>query len=87
MKDFLKAVLSWAAGYYRERLSEKVKQGLPRKKAQAARQGEAYLYGRRALAFRLCERVPAPTVSRPLAELVDWRFRYRETKARYSYTR
>ncbi|UOQ66795.1 recombinase family protein [Hymenobacter volaticus] len=53
MKDFMKAVLSWAAGYYSERLSENVKNGLARKKSQAAAKGEEYVHGRRALAPEL----------------------------------
>jgi DNA invertase Pin-like site-specific DNA recombinase len=57
MKDFMKAVLSWAAGYYSERLSENVKQGLHRKKAQAALKGQEYVHGRRALAPALVEQV------------------------------
>ncbi|TGE26892.1 recombinase family protein [Hymenobacter metallicola] len=57
MKDFMKAVLSWAAGYYSERLSENVKQGLARKKLKAAEKGEAYVHGRRALAPELVARI------------------------------
>ena len=59
MKDFMKAVLSWAAGYYSERLSENVKQGLNRKKAQAALKGEEYVHGRRALAPAVVEEIRA----------------------------
>jgi len=59
MKNFMKAVLSWAAGYYSERLSENVKQGLHRKKAQAAAKGEAYVHGRRALAPAVVEEIRA----------------------------
>ena len=59
MKDFMKAVLSWAAGYYSERLSENVKQGLHRKKTQAALKGEDYVHGRRALAPAVVEEIRA----------------------------
>lgn len=59
MKDFMKAVLSWAAGYYSERLSENVKQGLNRKKTQAALKGEEYVHGRRALAPAVVEEIRA----------------------------
>ncbi|WP_071837748.1 recombinase family protein [Hymenobacter norwichensis] len=59
MKDFMKAVLSWAAGYYSERLSENVKQGLHRKKAQAALKGEEHVHGPRALAPAVVEEIRA----------------------------
>ncbi|WBA43984.1 IS1182 family transposase [Hymenobacter canadensis] len=36
--------------------------------------------------FRLSERVPTHNLYRRLAELVDWRFLYEETKALYSHT-
>ena len=36
--------------------------------------------------FRLSERVPAHNLYRRLADLVDWRFLYEETKALYSHT-
>ena len=55
----MKAVLSWAAGYYSERLSENVKQGLNRKKSQAAAHGEEYVHGRRALAPTVMQEIRA----------------------------
>ena len=57
MKDFMKAVLSWAAGYYSERLSENVKSGLARKRQRAEAKGETYVHGRRALAPELVDRI------------------------------
>ena len=59
MKDFMKAVLSWAAGYYSERLSENVKQGLNWKRAQAVARGEEYVHGRRALAPAVVQEIRA----------------------------
>ncbi|AHJ97710.1 recombinase family protein [Hymenobacter swuensis] len=49
MKDLMKAMISWAAGYYSQRLSENVSAGLARKKQKAAEKGEVYVHGRRGL--------------------------------------
>ena len=49
MKDLMKAMISWAAGYYSQRLSENVSAGLARKKQKAEEKGEVYVHGRRSL--------------------------------------
>ncbi|MCR5890290.1 hypothetical protein LRS06_21425 [Hymenobacter sp. J193] len=57
MKDLMKAMIAWAAGYYSQRLSENVSSGLARKRQKAAEQGEVYVHGRRALARELVARI------------------------------
>jgi transposase len=49
-------------------------------------QGQKQFIDKEVTRFRLSERVPAHNFYRRLAELVDWRFLYEETKALYSYT-
>jgi len=63
MKDFIKAMFSWTASYYSKRLSENVKHGLHRKKAQAVLKGEEYVHGRRALASAVVEKIRALQVN------------------------
>lgn len=57
MKDLMKAMIAWAAGYYSQRLSENVSAGLARKRQKAAEKGEAYVHGRLALALELVEQI------------------------------
>ena len=57
MKDLMKAMISWAAGYYSQRLSENVSAGLARKKQKAEEKGEMYVHGRRGLAPELVAQI------------------------------
>jgi transposase len=49
-------------------------------------QGQKQFTDKEVTRFRLSERVPAHNFYRRLAELVDWRFLYEETKGLYSHT-
>jgi|GEM_PF-3574960 len=49
-------------------------------------QGQKQFMDKEVTRFRLCERVPAHNFYRRLAEFVEWRFLYEETKALYSHT-
>ncbi|SMB79962.1 transposase IS4 family protein [Hymenobacter roseosalivarius DSM 11622] len=49
-------------------------------------QGQKQFTDKEVTYFRLSERVPPHNLYRRLAELVDWRFLYEETKALYSHT-
>jgi transposase len=49
-------------------------------------QGKKLFLDKEATRFRLSERVPRHNLYRRLAELVDWKFLYDETRALYSHT-
>jgi len=57
MRELMKAMVAWAAGYYSQRLSENVRAGLARKQQKAAEKGETYVHGRRALDTAIIERI------------------------------
>ncbi|QNE41992.1 hypothetical protein F1C16_20415 (plasmid) [Hymenobacter sp. NBH84] len=57
MRELMKAMVAWAAGYYSQRLSENVRAGLARKRLKAEEKGEEYTHGRRAVAPALVTRI------------------------------
>jgi len=57
MRELMKAMVAWAAGYYSQRLSENVRAGLARKQQKAAEKGEKYVHGRRALALDIVAQI------------------------------
>ncbi|UOR06754.1 recombinase family protein [Hymenobacter aerilatus] len=57
MRELMKAMVAWAAGYYSQRLSENVRAGLARKRLKAEEKGEEYTHGRRAVAPALVAQI------------------------------